>query len=671
MKLARFRIQNFRSIDDSGEVTADPNITVFLGKNEAGKSTVLRAVTSLNNDYNYKPKDLPLGADITLKLHNGEISENQIPILTAYFDISEDDRPQLSAINSDLANISELKVIKYYDSHYEFFGTDEKPLNSVVDLDPLKQSVAASVTVFRAKLDAHRTRLPAFVVSKQMSDNALELLGTSEWLSRANIEEHFQSAFTMLQGLQGKDAGIQADINLFVAEITALKTAHLEALGQRIEERLLLLLPRAVYISSMVKLEDSISHQEFLSNLDAHPTFKNLALMVGLTRANFENIRLRDYPSRRGYIENRSKVISGPINEFWTQEQYVIELAIESDQVNVLVKDKSTSTGTAPSERSDGLQWLLSFYISFSAGMGAELKSAIILLDNPAAELHMDGQRDLLKIIENQFLKGNNHIFYATHSPALVDLSRLERARLVVKEKSGTKLSQYLYGATDTLEPIRSAIGCSLASSVFGGKKTVLVEGMIDYYVLSALNRWLEREGKEHLDSETVINGALGAPKLPGLASIYFSLELPAVVLVDDDDQGRQAAEKIQQIFAAHDSTKKRHCPLVKITCASTKKGADACIEDMLSKKNFHQLVNRTYHLKDPDETVRQQGDERNVTFWTARLKKEYDRVFSKEIIASSISQLLDSKKVLLDDETIKNFESLIKELKTKFSNVR
>jgi predicted ATP-dependent endonuclease of OLD family len=228
--------------------------------------------------------------------------------------------------------------------------------------------------------------------------------------------------------------------------------------------------------------------------------------MVGLTRSNFENIRQRDYASRRGYIENRSKIISGPINEFWTQEKYTIELAIESDQVNVLVKDNSTQTGTSPSERSDGLQWLLSFYISFSAGMGGELKSAIILLDNPAAELHMDGQRDLLRIIENQFVKGNNQIFYVTHSPALVDLARLERARLVVKEDShGTKIRPYLYGTTDTLEPIRSAIGCSISNSLFSGRKTILVEGMGDYYILNAMNRWLAKQGRDRLDHDTVI----------------------------------------------------------------------------------------------------------------------------------------------------------------------
>ncbi|MEO8992659.1 MAG: AAA family ATPase, partial [Nitrosospira sp.] len=48
MKLMRARIQNFRSIEDSGEFSLDEHITCLVGKNESGKTTLLTALYRLN-----------------------------------------------------------------------------------------------------------------------------------------------------------------------------------------------------------------------------------------------------------------------------------------------------------------------------------------------------------------------------------------------------------------------------------------------------------------------------------------------------------------------------------------------------------------------------------------------------------------------------------------------
>jgi hypothetical protein len=47
MELKTFRVTNFRSINDSGEIDVS-RITALLGRNESGKSNVLRALHSLN-----------------------------------------------------------------------------------------------------------------------------------------------------------------------------------------------------------------------------------------------------------------------------------------------------------------------------------------------------------------------------------------------------------------------------------------------------------------------------------------------------------------------------------------------------------------------------------------------------------------------------------------------
>ena len=42
MKALRFRVQNFRNINDSGWILLE-QVTAFVGRNESGKTTLLKA----------------------------------------------------------------------------------------------------------------------------------------------------------------------------------------------------------------------------------------------------------------------------------------------------------------------------------------------------------------------------------------------------------------------------------------------------------------------------------------------------------------------------------------------------------------------------------------------------------------------------------------------------
>lgn len=47
MKLDSFKVTNFRSVEDSGDVTLG-DIICLVGKNEAGKTALLHALAGLN-----------------------------------------------------------------------------------------------------------------------------------------------------------------------------------------------------------------------------------------------------------------------------------------------------------------------------------------------------------------------------------------------------------------------------------------------------------------------------------------------------------------------------------------------------------------------------------------------------------------------------------------------
>src|ERR1700730_17926122 len=49
MKLVSFQIKNYKVIDDTKPVKADPRVTALVGKNESGKSSVLKSLWKSRN----------------------------------------------------------------------------------------------------------------------------------------------------------------------------------------------------------------------------------------------------------------------------------------------------------------------------------------------------------------------------------------------------------------------------------------------------------------------------------------------------------------------------------------------------------------------------------------------------------------------------------------------
>ena len=72
-------------------------------------------------------------------------------------------------------------------------------------------------------------------------------------------------------------------------------------------------------------------------------------------------------------------------------------------------------------ERSRGLRWFFSFYVTFSADTkGGVAQNAILLLDEPGLFLHIESQKDLQLHFEKDFY---NQIIYTTHSPFMIPIS--------------------------------------------------------------------------------------------------------------------------------------------------------------------------------------------------------------------------------------------------------
>ena len=129
MRIDKFYIKNYRSILDSGEVNLDSRIAILIGKNESGKTCILKALESFKVDYEYAEDDLCLHSEAKEKVDLGA-AKGDVEIMTIWFEIEAQDIGKLKEIHPQLTKIKTLKITKYFNNLYRV----ESPGISLEDL---------------------------------------------------------------------------------------------------------------------------------------------------------------------------------------------------------------------------------------------------------------------------------------------------------------------------------------------------------------------------------------------------------------------------------------------------------------------------------------------------------------------------------------------------------
>ena len=112
MRLVSFRIKKYRSIEDSGEIKVDENITAFVGINESGKTNLMRALKKISHtsetDFDGQTEN-PAWYD--------EDADPEEVFVTATFKLSGEEKQQImeishEAIAADMIQFSKRKNMK-------------------------------------------------------------------------------------------------------------------------------------------------------------------------------------------------------------------------------------------------------------------------------------------------------------------------------------------------------------------------------------------------------------------------------------------------------------------------------------------------------------------------------------------------------------------------------
>lgn len=113
LRMTRFRVQNFRNIDDSGWVPAE-RVTALVGRNESGKTALLKALHKFNpaTSEPYSPqRDFPRDR-YTRDFKNAA----DWPVCSVVFEITDVLRAEMGALLESKQAPKEATCTRYYDS---------------------------------------------------------------------------------------------------------------------------------------------------------------------------------------------------------------------------------------------------------------------------------------------------------------------------------------------------------------------------------------------------------------------------------------------------------------------------------------------------------------------------------------------------------------------------
>jgi energy-coupling factor transporter ATP-binding protein EcfA2 len=562
MRLKAARVKSYRSIRDSELVEIESGKTILVGPNEAGKTVFLQALQQINPPQGTQGfdalRDYPRSEynDIT----TGRIAPKDVTVVEAHFALHDEDRTLLPTEFQNCTYVSGRRLdnttwhkldnapalIKFKDIQKDLIRL---AAHADTRVPPPQEGTAAPATC-GARLDGATS---GFNDDTQISGDAATKI--KNWLKEtlAHVDENNSAEVGRYEKLEG------------LAGQTDARDKVLQILGGRIP--VFVLFSNYFRVKPIIHLEHLAQRIEGNILDDVYYDYGNKCLLqlLGFTARELSNFGkaaepprgdvaalkiYRDQLDKRSYQLNSASVrLTDHIRQVWVPDQKRSEadrLRVVADQqyLKVVVEDE-LGVEIELDQRSEGFQWLVSFFVVFFAEAADKHKNAILLLDEPGLSLHGLKQREFRTTISR--LAANNQTLYTTHSPFLVGPDELDIVRVVemTDRKVGTKVHTKIT-ANDpaALLPLQEALGYDLAQSLFAQQRNLVLEGLTDYWYVEACSQLLADSKVAQLNERIALVPAGDAGKVVYYATILHAQKLKVAALLDSDAAGDQSAKQ-------------------------------------------------------------------------------------------------------------------------------
>lgn len=423
MRVESATVSNFRCVIDSSQFEVEPDKTILVGINEAGKTALLKALQHAS------PTDDTAAIDWL-------------------FDAPASMVDDIRRKNLDPATLAVARVV---------MRPEPKDLTGL-SLPEGSDGIRLVMTAWMNKKQTYSvTGLPS---SPTVGDAEKAILRLAGAMNKQSDEDAKQAAKAISdwKDAQASDAAISGEVAAglkthldaalpLFAEGSAAET-HWDALSGVLKSALALdkigkhladRMPPFVYYSSYFAVRPRIhlnrlAEREASGEIDLDYDFGNLQLLkfLGFTAKelsdmaseapekghNYDNdvnvqnqykkelaAHERRVTERKRALQTAGARLTEEIRRVWNDDRLTIRLDVDGQYLQTLVEDE-LGIPVELDQRSEGFRWLVSFFVVFHAQAKDDLKDAILLLDEPGLSLHALKQQEFRKTV-SRLAEGN------------------------------------------------------------------------------------------------------------------------------------------------------------------------------------------------------------------------------------------------------------------------
>ncbi|KXH79701.1 AAA family ATPase [Chryseobacterium kwangjuense] len=567
MKLKKVEILKYKSFSNNQTFQVEDDITILVGMNESGKTSALEAIGKTNyfqDDEEFK------------------------------FSLSHD-YPRKEKKSIDKSGIDPEAIISTYEIDSELLARIEKELGAGI-LTSKEFTVTTkygngnnwNVKVDIKKFIEHKTKVLG-IASAALTDKLIKVNSIDDLT--AVIEGYSDDKY--ITGLKTLEKYYR---NLWKWNIGPIAEyiARIYLKPNR---------PKFLYYDEYYTLPSRISIEKLEGNELTDNEFKTAKAFFELADINTKEILEADnFENFIAELEATEAIISDELFNYW-QTNKNLSITFHIDKIestdrnsntriveHVLdIRVKSKGVSLSLKNRSKGFNWFFSFLVWFKKIQEDHESNYILLLDEPGLNLHASAQADLLRFLED--LSKDYQIIYTTHSPFMISSENLNRVRTVLETDQSSIISDSIQEKDpNTLFPLQAALGYDIAQNLYVSKKNLLVEGVSDLIILTAMSSILESENRTFLRADVTIVPTGGLEKVATFISLLRGSNLETVCLLDSYTDAKGKA-KMDSLIAE----KIIHGKKVRFFHDFLDTYDTADLEDIFTKKDYLNLFNAAF----------------------------------------------------------------------------
>ena len=485
MRIKEIHIENFRSIKNE-TVVMDKNCLILLGKNEAGKSNVLKAIAALFGQY-----------PVTVKDQRKKINNERIQTRRIYVTFEYEEKDALRIEESLMKRYATIKDITF-----------EKGKN-------LHDYIQAELPYFFYGITIANNAKPAFIHAEEKQ--SIVIPEKDVYLNGAVIS--FQP--------QGNKIDLR---DLLLVEIQKIYSENpYKCIFWNYDNNLL--------------LPDQVAINQFTANPMQYKSLENIFIMCN--RANIAQEFKEAHEQDGDYynlLDQVSKEVTKVFRKIWKDFKST-SIELTPDGGNILIKVAENAKYSF-ADRSDGFKKFISVLLNLStqSRSGKIGERDIILIDEPDQSLYPTSVKylkdELLKISEK------SRVIYSTHSQYMIDSECLDRHLIVEKNNDVTTIRKETGLAPfSNDELLRRAIGSSIFECL--QEKNIIFEGWLDKELF---NKYLSIISKDDFKTagKTFLHGISGVETL---VSLLILANKKFVIVADSDETSTKKRKDFENAY--------------------------------------------------------------------------------------------------------------------------